>query len=151
MPPTAAWSQGTLGQMLADHPDKLSEESNGLHHSVKRGWTGPINHVEGGKGFKHPDKNLLRYISQAFLTKEEAQVDALAEEFTKIIEAGEGAVKKTEYWGLKSLAYKIKKNRKAHFVMLNIDAPPAAVEETAEAKEPDAPSEAEGEPRREAP
>ncbi|MBV7256428.1 30S ribosomal protein S6 [Pacificimonas sp. WHA3] len=58
-----------------------------------------------------------------------AQVDALSAEFTKIIEAGEGSVKKTEYWGLKSLAYKIKKNRKAHFVMLNIDAPPAAVKE----------------------
>ncbi|MGB3724122.1 MAG: 30S ribosomal protein S6 [Pacificimonas sp.] len=58
-----------------------------------------------------------------------AQVDALSDEFTKILEKGDGKVKKTEYWGLKTLAYKIKKNRKAHFVMMNIDAPPAAVKE----------------------
>ena len=58
-----------------------------------------------------------------------AQVDSLAEDFTKIIEANEGKVEKTEYWGLKSLAYRIKKNRKAHFVMLNIDAPAPAVHE----------------------
>ena len=58
-----------------------------------------------------------------------AQVDALSDEFTKILEKGEGSVKKTEHWGLKTLAYKIKKNRKAHFVMMNIDAPPAAIKE----------------------
>ncbi|EMD81598.1 30S ribosomal protein S6 [Pacificimonas flava] len=58
-----------------------------------------------------------------------AQVDALAEQFTKILEDNEGKVEKTEYWGLKGLAYKIKKNRKAHFVMLNIDAPAPAVHE----------------------
>ncbi|MEO0500136.1 MAG: 30S ribosomal protein S6 [Pseudomonadota bacterium] len=58
-----------------------------------------------------------------------AQVDALSDEFTKIIESNDGKVAKTEYWGLKTLAYKIKKNRKAHFVMLNLDAPPAAVKE----------------------
>ena len=78
MPPPAAWTQATLGQMLADHPDKLSQEENGLHYSVKKGWVGIVNHVEGKKGFKHPDKKRLRFISQAFLTKEEAQVDALA-------------------------------------------------------------------------
>lgn len=56
-----------------------------------------------------------------------AQVDALSAHLTSVIEAGAGKVTKTEYWGLKTLAYRIKKNRKAHFVLLNIEAPPAAL------------------------
>jgi small subunit ribosomal protein S6 len=59
----------------------------------------------------------------------QAQVDALAETATKIIEDNEGKVVKTETWGLRSLAYKIAKNRKAHYVMLEIDAPGAVVAE----------------------
>ena len=59
----------------------------------------------------------------------QAQVDALAENATKIITDNEGKVVKTETWGLKSLAYRIAKNRKAHYVMLDIDAPPAALAE----------------------
>ena len=59
----------------------------------------------------------------------QAQVDALAENATKILTDNGGKVVKTETWGLKSLAYKIAKNRKAHFVMLDVDAPPAAVAE----------------------
>lgn len=57
------------------------------------------------------------------------QVETLAKEFTDVIEQGGGKVTKNEYWGVKSLAYKIKKSRKAHFSLLNIDAPPAAVAE----------------------
>lgn len=53
----------------------------------------------------------------------QAQVDALAEIATKIVEDNQGKVTKVETWGLRSLAYKIAKNRKAHYVMLNIDAP----------------------------
>ncbi len=52
----------------------------------------------------------------------QAQVDALAAAATEIVETNEGKVTKTETWGLKNLAYKIKRNRKAHFVMLNIEA-----------------------------
>ncbi|QIQ85882.1 30S ribosomal protein S6 [Erythrobacter sp.] len=59
----------------------------------------------------------------------QAQVDALAATATEIVEANNGKVTKTETWGLKSLAYKIDRNRKAHFVMLNIDAPGTVVEE----------------------
>ncbi len=59
----------------------------------------------------------------------QAQVDALAATATQIVEAGEGKVTKTESWGLKNLAYKIKRNRKAHFVMINIDAPAGVVAE----------------------
>ena len=53
----------------------------------------------------------------------QAQVDALAENATKIITDNGGKVVKTETWGLRSLAYRIQKNRKAHYVMLDIDAP----------------------------
>ena len=59
----------------------------------------------------------------------QAQVDALAASATEIVEQGGGKVAKTETWGLKSLAYKIDRNRKAHFVMLNIEGPGALVEE----------------------
>ena len=59
----------------------------------------------------------------------QAQVDALAENATKIVEDNGGKVMKTETWGLRSLAYRIAKNRKAHYVMLDLDAPAPAVAE----------------------
>ena len=59
----------------------------------------------------------------------QAQVDALAENATKIIEDNGGKVVKTENWGLRSIAYRIAKNRKAHYVMLDIDAPAPALAE----------------------
>ena len=59
----------------------------------------------------------------------QAQVDALAATATNIIETGGGKVVKTETWGLRSLAYRIAKNRKAHYVMLEFDAPGAVVAE----------------------
>jgi len=59
----------------------------------------------------------------------QAQVDTLAETATKIITDNNGRVTKTETWGLRSLAYRIAKNRKAHYVMLEIDAPGEVVAE----------------------
>jgi small subunit ribosomal protein S6 len=59
----------------------------------------------------------------------QAQVDALAESATKIVTDHGGKVVKTESWGLRSLAYRIAKNRKAHYVMLEIDAPGDTVAE----------------------
>jgi small subunit ribosomal protein S6 len=59
----------------------------------------------------------------------QAQVDTLAENATKIITDNGGSVVKTETWGLRGLAYRIAKNRKAHYVMLDLDAPSAAVAE----------------------
>ena len=59
----------------------------------------------------------------------QAQVDALAENATKIIADNGGSVVKTENWGLRGLAYRIAKNRKAHYVMLDIDAPAPALAE----------------------
>ncbi len=59
----------------------------------------------------------------------QAQVDALAATATEIVEANQGSVTKTETWGLKNLAYKIQRNRKAHFVLLNIDGPGEVIAE----------------------
>ena len=57
------------------------------------------------------------------------QVEGLVQGFRTLLEEQGGKIGKTEYWGLRSLAYRIKKNRKAHYELLNIDAPPAAVSE----------------------
>jgi len=57
------------------------------------------------------------------------QVETMVDQFKGVIELNGGKVDKTEMWGVKSLAYRIKKNRKAHFAMFNLDAPPAAVAE----------------------
>ena len=59
----------------------------------------------------------------------QAQVDALAENATKIITDNKGKVVKTESWGLRTLTYKIQKNRKAHFVMLDVEADGATISE----------------------
>ena len=56
-------------------------------------------------------------------------VDALATHLKTIVEGEGGKVEKQEYWGLRSLAYRIKKNRKGHYVLLNINAPAKAVME----------------------
>src|SRR5712672_2938596 len=58
-----------------------------------------------------------------------AQVDALADGFTQLIAEQGGEIKKREYWGLRNLAYRMKKNRKGHYVLFNIEAPPAAIAE----------------------
>lgn len=58
-----------------------------------------------------------------------AQVESLTEAFTKIITENGGSVAGNEYWGLRTIAYRIAKNRKAHYVLLNIDAPAPAVQE----------------------
>jgi small subunit ribosomal protein S6 len=59
----------------------------------------------------------------------QAQVDALAQTASDIIQTNGGRVVRTENWGLRSLAYRISKNRKAHYVALDFDAPPAVVAE----------------------
>ncbi|RUT28537.1 30S ribosomal protein S6 [Arsenicitalea aurantiaca] len=57
------------------------------------------------------------------------QVEELTNTLTELLSSNGGKVTKTEYWGLKSLSYRIRKNRKAHYSLLNIDAPHAAVAE----------------------
>jgi small subunit ribosomal protein S6 len=57
------------------------------------------------------------------------QVDTIADQITATLGEQGGEVKKREYWGLRGLAYRIKKNRKGHYMLLGIDAPPAAMQE----------------------
>ena len=57
------------------------------------------------------------------------QVEELTNTLTEVLTQGGGKVTKNEYWGLKSLSYRIKKNRKAHYSLLNIDAPAPAIAE----------------------
>lgn len=57
------------------------------------------------------------------------QVEELTAQFKGVIEQNGGKIAKEEYWGVKSLTYRIKKNRKAHMTLFNIDAPPAAINE----------------------
>ena len=57
------------------------------------------------------------------------QVESLLQDYRTLLEGRGGSVGKTEYWGLKSLAFRIKKNRKAHYALMNIDAPHDAVNE----------------------
>jgi small subunit ribosomal protein S6 len=75
---------------------------------------------------------LMPLYEHVFLARQDlaqAQVDALAENATKIITDNGGKVVKTETWGLRSLAYRIQKNRKAHYVLLDVDAPAGVVAE----------------------
>ncbi len=57
------------------------------------------------------------------------QVEAMVDQYKGVIEQNGGTIEKTEMWGVKSLAYRIKKNRKAHFTLFNVNAPANAVAE----------------------
>jgi small subunit ribosomal protein S6 len=74
----------------------------------------------------------MAFYEHVFLTRQDVsgqRVDELVEQFKGILEQGGGTLGKTEYWGLKSLTFRINKNRKAHYTMMNIDAPHSAVAE----------------------
>lgn len=58
-----------------------------------------------------------------------AQTDQLTQGFSQIINDNGGRIAKTENWGLRNLAYKIRKNKKGHYTMFQLDAPPAAMQE----------------------
>ena len=75
------------------------------------------------------DMALYEHIYMARQDISAQQVEALTEQFKKVIAGLGGSIEKTEYWGVKSLAYRIKKNRKAHFSLFNINAPHAAIAE----------------------
>jgi small subunit ribosomal protein S6 len=57
------------------------------------------------------------------------QVDALVEQYRGVIDANGGSIGRVESWGLKSLTYRVKKNRKAYYTLMDIDAPAAALNE----------------------
>ena len=74
----------------------------------------------------------MPFYESVFIARQDispAQAEALADTFTGIVKERGGDVSKREYWGLRSISYRIKKNRKGHYMLLNIDAPPAAVQE----------------------
>ena len=74
----------------------------------------------------------MPYYENIFIARQDissAQVDALADAFSEVITGAGGQVHRREYWGLKSLQYRIKKNRKGHYVLLNIEAPSDAMQE----------------------
>ena len=74
----------------------------------------------------------MAFYEHVFLARQDLsppQVDALVEQYKGIIEAGGGSVSRIENWGLKSLAYRIRKNRKAYYTLMNVTAPSAAVGE----------------------
>jgi small subunit ribosomal protein S6 len=57
------------------------------------------------------------------------QVEGLVETFKTLVEENGGKVGRTEYWGIRNLAYRMKKNRKGHYVLMDLDAPSATVAE----------------------
>ena len=74
----------------------------------------------------------MSYYEHVFIARPditEQQVEALTKDYTKIITDGGGKVTKSEYWGLRNTAYVIKKNKKAHYVLLNIDGDHTAITE----------------------
>ena len=74
----------------------------------------------------------MPFYENVFIARQDisaAQADTLAETYSNVIAEHGGKVTKRENWGLRNIAYRIKKNRKGHYVLLNIDAPPAAVQE----------------------
>ncbi len=74
----------------------------------------------------------MPHYENVFITRQEvsaAQVDGLADGFAEVISGAGGTIHRREYWGLKTLAYRIKKNRKGHYVLFNIEAESGAVQE----------------------
>ena len=74
----------------------------------------------------------MPHYEHVFLTRQDAsaqQVEELTLQFKGVIEQSGGKVVKTEQWGVKSLSYRLRKNRKAHFTLLNADASPGALNE----------------------
>lgn len=74
----------------------------------------------------------MRLYEIVFIARQDVssvQVESMADEFAGIIEADGGAIKKREYWGLRTLVYRIKKNRKGHYVLLNVETAPDTLKE----------------------
>jgi small subunit ribosomal protein S6 len=74
----------------------------------------------------------MPFYENVFIARQDistTQVEALADTFAALIAEQGGKVEKREYWGLRNLAYRVKKNRKGHYMLFNIDAPPGAVSE----------------------
>src|ERR1700748_2202657 len=109
--------------------------------SVRRPVLPPSEHIEsfsqGSKGLPPGtvptlERTAMPLYEHVFLARQDAstqQVEELTTQMTGIVEGLGGKVTKMENWGVRSLTYRMNKNRKAHFVLLNIDAPSSAVAE----------------------
>jgi small subunit ribosomal protein S6 len=78
------------------------------------------------------ERRFMPFYESVFIARQDittAQVEALSAEFAEIVRKNGGQVTKTEAWGLRTLAYRIKKNRKGHYVLFNLDAPSAVIPE----------------------
>ncbi len=74
----------------------------------------------------------MAFYESVFIARQDvstSQVDGLTDTFEKIIKDLGGSVTKKESWGLRTMAYRVKKNRKGHYVLMNIDAPADAIKE----------------------
>ena len=74
----------------------------------------------------------MRLYESVFIARQDittAQVETMADEFAEVITSAGGSIKKREYWGLRALAYRIKKNRKGHYIMFNMETGPGALQE----------------------
>ena len=74
----------------------------------------------------------MRLYESVFIARQDVsttQVENLTKEFSAVIESGGGKIHKHEYWGLRTLAYRVKKNRKGHYVMLNLETTPETLAE----------------------
>ena len=74
----------------------------------------------------------MAYYESVFIARQDisaSQVEQFGDDLAQIVQDQGGAVAKREYWGLKNLAYRMKKNRKGHYVLFSLEAPAAAVAE----------------------
>ena len=88
--------------------------------------------LDAGSRANIEGKDTMPLYEHVFLARQDAspqQVEELTAQMTGVVEQHGGKVTKTENWGVRSLTYRMNKNRKAHFVLLNIDAPSAAIAE----------------------
>jgi small subunit ribosomal protein S6 len=74
----------------------------------------------------------MPFYEHVFLARQDMsgqQVEALVDHFKSVVAENGGEIGKVEYWGLKSIAFRLRKNRKAHYTLMNITAPPVAIAE----------------------
>src|SRR5258708_19023305 len=127
-PPAFAYKPRLLAAAVAGNPGDVPGSAHGARsHAIRSGKGCPPRSVpQPGKG---TDMALYEHLLIARQDISAQQVDALATHLKTIVEGEGGKVEKQEYWGLRGLAYRIKKNRKGHYVLLNINAPSNAVVE----------------------
>jgi small subunit ribosomal protein S6 len=88
--------------------------------------------VAGARRLSHRKKETMAFYEHVVIARQDIspqQAEALNEQIKALIEQGGGHIAKIEYWGLRNLTYRIKKNRKGHYSLLAIDAPAPAVKE----------------------